>query len=336
MWIEGADTSQKVVVVAEIGNNHEGSASLAKEMIDLAADAGVNAVKFQAFLPEYLSGGNKARGMALSKFHLTIDELHDLALFAREKRVVFFATPFDLKTADELNRFQSVFKIASSDNDFVPLIEQVAKFDKPIIMSTGFLDINQIKKVEARIRGIWKRQNINPGLALLHCVSSYPTLPVEVNLLSIRALGHQFSDCEIGYSDHSVGINAMLGAVALGARIVEKHFTMDKKFSSFRDHALSADPKDMRELVSRIREIEVMVGKKKKEMQPCERANEAAVRRSAAASRDLSINHVLRPDDLIWVRPGTGVSWNKRDRLIGFRLKRTVKYAQLITERDVE
>ena len=100
MWIEGADTSRKVFVVAEIGNNHEGSASLAKEMIDLAADAGVNAVKFQAFLPEYLSGGNEARSIALSKFHLTIDELHDLAQFAREKKVVFFSTPFDLKTAD--------------------------------------------------------------------------------------------------------------------------------------------------------------------------------------------------------------------------------------------
>lgn len=170
----------------------------------------------------------------------------------------------------------------------------------------------------------------------IHCVSSYPTLPVEVNLLSIRALGHHFSDCEIGYSDHSEGINAILGAVALGARIVEKHFTMDKKFSSFRDPALSADPKDMKELVSRIREIEVMVGEQKKEMQPCERASEAAVRRSAAASRDLSINHVLTPDDLIWVRPGTGVRWNKRHKLIGFRLKRTVKYAQLINEKDVE
>ena len=232
MQIGEKDIDKKVFIIAEIGNNHEGNFELAKEMISKAAKAGVDAVKFQTFIPENLvCNEDKTRLKQLSKFQLSYNQFKDLSLFAEEKSVIFFSTPFDLKSAEFLNSIQPLFKIASGDNNFFPLIDIVAQFKKPMIVSTGVADLDLIKKIYDRIFSIWKNKNSNPGLALLHCVSSYPVPHDQANLSTISFLNKEFPDVAIGYSDHTLGIDAAVSSVFCGAKIIEKHFTIDKNYS---------------------------------------------------------------------------------------------------------
>ncbi len=335
MRIDHIDTNRQIFIVAEIGNNHEGDFVLAQDMIHLAAEAGADAVKFQTFRPEFLSGGDEARSLRLKKFQLSYEQFGELSKIANSKKLIFFSTPFDLESAKVLNGIQPVFKIASSDNDHQPLIKQVAHFVKPLIVSTGLATLNLVARLEKDVREIWATYKKDPGLALLHCVSSYPTPVEQANLKAISVIKEVFPSCVAGYSDHTSGINAVLGAVSLGARIIEKHFTINKQYSTFRDHEFSADPLDLQEMVTRIREIDLMLGDERKTTQLSEVANEAALRRSAAAGRDLSAGHVLRDKDLMWVRPGTGIRWEERDRLLGYSLNRPLKYAELIRKGDL-
>ena len=183
-----------------------------------------------------------------------------MALAAQSEGIIFFSTPFDPKSADFLNEIQPVFKIASSDNTHWPFLRQIAHFGKPVILSTGMTTLSEINEMEKVIQTVWNEQNCDPGLALLHCVSSYPTPAEQANLKAIKTLAKHFPNCVPGYSDHTFGITAALSAVAMGARVIEKHFTLDKNYSDFRDHQLSADPTDLKELVTHIRELEKMLG----------------------------------------------------------------------------
>ena len=308
MKINQIDTDQQVFIVAEIGNNHEGDFDVAQELIRQAAKAGADAVKFQTFLPEYLAGGDKARFERLKDFQFSYEQFSKLALVAQSEGIIFFSTPFDPKSADFLNEIQPVFKIASSDNTHWPFLRQIAHFGKPVILSTGMTTLSEINEMEKVIQTVWKEQNCDPGLALLHCVSSYPAPAEQANLKAIKTLAKHFRNCVPGYSDHTFGITAALSAVAMGARVIEKHFTLDKNYSDFRDHQLSADPTDLKELVTHIRELERMLGSGEKAPQPNELVMQEALRRSAAAAQDLKKGTVVSELDLIWVRPGSGVT----------------------------
>jgi sialic acid synthase SpsE len=336
MKIVNNDLNNKVFIVAEIGNNHEGDFSVAQEMIGKAAENGADAVKFQTFIPEHISGGDPLRLKRLQGFRFTNEQFEKLAKFASEQGIIFFSTPFDPVSAKFLNTIQPVFKIASSDNDYLSLIKTVASFGKPMIVSSGMAELVGLDLVCEEVNNVWSEKNINPGLALLHCVSSYPTPPEQANLNAITTLKKQFPEQIIGYSDHTLGVQAAISSVALGARIVEKHFTLDKNYSDFRDHQLSADPEDLKIMVEKIREVELLLGTGEKILQKNETEILGALRRSVAASRNLPIGTILTNDDLIWIRPGTGITMGKANQIIGKRLCRPLSYGELISSVDVD
>lgn len=330
MKIGNKNIDENVFIIAEIGNNHEGSYSLAEEMISLAAQSGADAVKFQTIIPEKLvSSTDKARITQLKKFQFTYNEFEKLSKHAEKENIIFLSTPFDLESVDFLNQIIPAFKIASSDNTFYPLLERIALTGKPIIMSTGLAEIDEIAKSIDLIETAWNNNNCQSDLALLHCITNYPVPPEEANLLSINLLKEKFN-CIVGYSDHTLGIDASIMAVALGARIVEKHFTIDHNYSGFRDHQLSANPTEMKELVGKIRLAEKFLGKGTKEIGESERKN-LVVRRSIASKRHIKTGDIITEDDITWLRPGTGIPVGKEKEIIGKKAKTDVLPGELIT-----
>jgi N,N'-diacetyllegionaminate synthase len=338
MKIGNINTKNKVFIIAEIGNNHEGNFELAKKMIVEASNAGVDAVKFQTFIPEYfVSVKDQSRINRLRSFQLSYKQFKELSKIANKKGLIFFSTPLDIESAKFLNTIQPIFKISSGDNDFYPLIETVADFEKPIIVSTGVADIKTIKKVYDKIFKVWstkKKSHLN--LALLHCVSSYPVPNEQANLASISYLKKIFPKVVVGYSDHTIGINAAILSVIAGARIIEKHFTLDKNYSDFRDHQLSADPEEMCMMVKKIREAEKMLGREEKKIQQCEKEMNILGRRSIAVARDLISGTKLTRSDLIWVRPGNGFSPGNEKKIIGKKINRSLKMGEIIMKGDLK
>ncbi len=324
------DTADKVVIVAEIGNNHEGNVATAERMVVEAARTGVDAVKFQTFIPERLNGpDDTARIERLRKFQLGTGALRRLADIAKANRVLFFSTPFDLESVRVLDAIAPVFKIASSDSNFYPLLAAVADTGKPIALSAGLSTLEEMTKARDIIQGRWAKAGVSPALALLHCVSAYPAPLEEANLRAIQTLATL--GCVVGYSDHVLGIEASVLAVALGARIIEKHFTLDKNFSDYRDHQLSADPAEMTKLVGAIRRAERMLGNGIKDLQPSEQGNLKALRRSIVGARDLPAGTLLTMSDITWVRPGGGLAPGDEGQILGRRLRANVAAGKPLT-----
>ncbi len=337
MKIGNFDTSKQVFIIAEIGNNHEGSFTLAREMLGAAVEAGVDAVKFQTIVPELITCSADQRRIAqLKKYQLSYAQFKQLADQARDTGVIFLSTPFDIESAKFLNTIQPAFKIASGDNTFYPLMDTVAGFNKPMIISTGLCDIKQIHIIHDRVKSIWNSMGVYPGLALLHCVSSYPTPDDQANLGAIRSLQLHFPEAVIGYSDHTLGIDAAIYSVAAGARIVEKHFTLDKYYSDFRDHQLSADPEEFKRMVAGIRKVNAMLGTGEKVSRPCEEGMATNIRRSIAAAMDLPAGTTLEDKHLIWVRPGTGLPPGDERQIIGRKTKRMLAGGELLSIGDLE
>jgi sialic acid synthase SpsE len=335
MKIGHADLNERVFIVAEIGNNHEGSFDLAEELISRAAATGADAVKFQTFIPEhYVSRDQSERLQRLRKFAFSIDQFSKLSKTANRQGLQFFSTPFDLASADALALFCPAIKISSGDNNFFPLIERVASFKKPIIMSTGLANFADLDQARERILQIWSKLDYSGELALLHCVSSYPTPPEAANLAAIPAMVSQFKGCTIGYSDHTLGVDAAVLSVGLGARLIEKHFTIRKDFSEFRDHQLSADPLEMAELVRKVRLAEEFLGTGDKKNTAIEEPNRLGMRRSIAAARKVEAGSNLTQDDLTWVRPGGGFAPGEEALLVGRTLAHDVLLGQVFQQSD--
>ncbi len=330
MKIGDFDTKSKVMVIAEIGNNHEGNFEFARKMVISAADAGADAVKFQTIRAEKLySPADFTRVARLKGFELSNEEFTALSEVAAEKSVIFLSTPFDLESAEFLNGLVPAFKVASGDNNFIPLLDKLVSFGKPIILSTGLSDMSSLREVFDHLLGM------GGEMALLHCSCSYPVPDDEVNLNAIRAMRDAFG-CEVGYSDHSIGIDAPIMSVAIGARIVEKHFTMDNDFSDFRDHKLSANPEDFRKMVDGIRKVERMLGNGIKAPVASEGSNLIAARRSIRVVRDLDKGAVLKMESLAWLRPGNGIPPGREKEIIGRRLKRSLRAGEEIMWSDLE
>lgn len=335
MRIGSHDTDHKVIVVAEIGNNHEGNFAVARELVDLAADAGVDAVKFQTARADlFISAADADRRKRFASYEFSPAQWAELSAQARHRGLLFMSTPLDLVSLDMLTPLVDAVKIASGDVTFAPLLDAAAATRKPLVLSSGASSVDEVAAAVARVRGQWARLEHAGDLAVLHCVSAYPTPAHEAQLRAIPALADRL-DATVGYSDHVTGIDAAVAAAALGARVIEKHFTLDKNYSAFRDHQLSADPAEMRALVERVRAIEPMLGDGVKAIQPSERANQSAIRRSIAAAADLPSGHVLGGADLIWIRPGTGLAPGQEHLLIGRALVRDVRAGAQLSPSDV-
>jgi sialic acid synthase SpsE len=335
MRIGPIDTTQKVFIIAEIGNNHEGDFGLAQDMVRAAAAAGADAVKFQTINPvELVSASQTARVAQLEKFRFTYDQFGQLAELAGSCGALFMSTPFDLDAVTFLDGLVPAFKIASGDNDFFPLLRAVAETGKPVIMSAGLMELAEVERSRDFIRGVWQEKGISQELAILHCVSCYPTPEEDANLLAIRAL--EGLGVVPGYSDHTLGIAAAVASVAVGARIIEKHFTVDKNYSDFDDHQLSADPDDLKELVRQVREVEALLGRPGKGMSGCEKSSKAPNRRSIVAKAPLAAGTVLGLEHLSWVRPGGGLAPGREAEVLGKRLTRALAHGEMIQPDDLD
>jgi N,N'-diacetyllegionaminate synthase len=336
MQIGGFKLDDKVLVVAEIGNNHEGNFEVAKTMVQQAAACGVDAVKFQTFKTRYLVRQEfQARYEQLKRFELPYSAWEELYKLTKDLGLLFFATPLDLESAKFLASLVDCYKIASGDNNFYPLLEQVCQTGKPIILSSGLSDLSQVQKSKQFIEDQWDRHGIQPGLAILHCVSHYPVPGEQANLAAIPYMKNMLGGV-IGYSDHTLGLDACIIAIALGAQIIEKHFTLDKNYSDFRDHQLSADPGEMKELVVKAAQIPLMLGKPEKTIQPCEDELMQTARRAIVAGADLARGHCLTKEDLTWLRPAQGLPPGEEKLLIGRKLKRDCAFGEAISLQDIE
>jgi sialic acid synthase SpsE len=332
MIIEGVDLTTDVLVIAEIGNNHEGDFGLAGEMVRAAAAAGAQAVKFQTILPgKLVSALQPARLEQLARFSFSREQFAELAGIARRNGIMFLSTPFSPDAVPWLDELVPAFKIASGDNNYDPLLKAVGATGKPVILSTGMAGLPEIEHacriVESAAADCGKRADI----ALLHCVSAYPTPPEQANLRAIQTLAGK-SGRVVGYSDHTLGIDAAVLSVALGARIIEKHFTLSKTHSDFRDHALSADPAELAELVRRVRLAQTLLGSGDKILQEAEKPTAAAARRSIVAREAFPAGHLLAAGDLDWLRPGGGLAPGQESLLLGRRLSRAVARGEMITQ----
>ena len=331
MKIGTVDLDHEVLVVAEAGNNHEGDIGRAHELVRRAAEAGAHAIKFQTIVPERLVARSQpARLEQLRRFCLTYDQFAQLAETAARSGILFMSTPFDIESVRHLAPLVPAFKVASSDNNFFGLLEAVADTGKPVLLSTGLTAMDDVKRSCAVLDAAWRRRGVAPGLVLLHCVSAYPTPPESANLLAIRSLERE-TGYAVGYSDHTLGIESAVLSVALGARVIEKHFTLSRTQSDYRDHQLSAEPAELAELVRRVKLARSALGDGIKRVMPEEQAVLQAGRRSAVARRALPAGHVVTREDVDWLRPSGGIAPDAAATLFGRRLRKAVAAGEAIT-----
>lgn len=312
-------------VIAEVGNNHEGDFGRAKELLHAAAETGVDAVKFQTINPTKLVTADQVDRIAqLNRFSLSAHQFAELSVLADRHGVAFFSTPFDLDAVDELDSIQRLFKISSGDNTFDDLIRKVSSKGKPTLISTGGMTQDGI----SRLHKVYKDATVNsPELVLLHCISMYPTAPKDAQLWRVKWLFDTFRNLTIGYSDHTLGVDACKTAVALGARVLEKHFTLDKNQSDFRDHQLSADPTEMARLVQECHEVVTYIGTASDERPD---GTMLGVRRAAVASIDIAAGTKLSAENLTWLRSMDADCIRDADKVVGKHTAVDLTSGQLI------
>jgi N,N'-diacetyllegionaminate synthase len=336
MRIGGLDLNRQRLLIAEIGNNHEGDAGLALELVEAAAEAGAQAVKVQVINPVRLVNyAQQERIAQLSRFRLPLTVVAEMAERAAARGLLFLASAFDEDSLREVAPLLAAVKIASGDLDFLPLLSCAAGLDKPLLLSTGMATLAEIKQAVDHIAAhLPPARTVAGSLALLHCVSLYPTPLESANLTAIQTLQREFG-LVAGYSDHCLGIECAAVALGLGARIIEKHFTLDKTRQNFRDHALSADPGDIKRLSELMAAFDGLLGDGKKAPGPAELEMAAAARRSIVAARDLAAGEIIARADLDFVRPRDGLPPAAATSLVGRRLRVPVKYHQKLVENDL-
>lgn len=325
-----------VALIAEIGNNHEGSVTVAREMIDAAAESGADAIKLQTLIPElFVSPKNTERLEQMRQFALSIDDTLQIISDYAERNVTVFSTPLDLISAAALSQSVSLFKVSSGDLTYTQLLEFCGESGHDVILSTGMAYLSEVAEAVSVLRNAWTEHGHHPGLGILHCVSAYPAHPRSANLAAIQGLRTAFPDAVIGYSDHTIGVDVAARSVAAGARIIEKHFTLDKAYSGFRDHQLSADPIDLQLLRSLINEIDAELGDGLKRPSDEELSGRTAFRRSVTVSASIKKGEVVSRDSLICQRPGDGIPPNELSLLVGKLASRDLEPGDVLLSGDV-
>ncbi len=330
-------------VIAEAGVNHNGDVALAKKLIDAAADAGADAVKFQIFKAEEVATelANKAKYQKettgvdesqidmLKRLELTENDFTELSDYARNKGLIFLATPFDKRSVDLLDELGvTAFKIASGEITNLPLLRHIARKNKPVILSTGMSTLDEIGEALEIIR-----QQKLIEIILLHCVSCYPASIEDMNLRAMQTLKLTFG-LPVGLSDHTTGVTIPVAAAALGASIIEKHFTLDKKLSG-PDHRASLEPEELRQMVQAIRDVEKALGNGLKKPTPGEKENRKVARRSIVAKVDIPRGIRIEEDMLEVKRPGDGMEpkyleeVSKKRARVGFKKDEIITWKKL-------
>ena len=339
---------EPVFIIAEAGVNHNGSLETAKQLIDVAAEAGADAVKFQTFTAENLVtvdaeqadyqsrnlGKKESQFTMLKRLELPYDFHPILQAYCRTKNIIFLSTPFSEPDADFLESLHlSAFKIPSGEITNVPYLAYIAKKKKPLIVSTGMADLVEVQTAVATIKA-----EGNDEIILLHSTSNYPPSPESLNLSAITTLYREFSvfNIPVGYSDNgSPGYVADVMAVALGACVIEKHFTLDKSLAG-PDHLASMDPLELKELVLAIRLAERMRGTGVKQSAPEEAAIMAVARKSIVANNDIALGSIISKTDLSTRRPGTGLPPAEISVIVGKTALRFIKQGDLLSREDYD
>lgn len=320
-----------VYVIAEAGINHNGSAELGLQMIDAAKQAGANAIKFQTFRADRLVSRLAApqHHAVLASLELSAELHHTFFAYCQKVGIDFLSTPFDEESADFLKALGvTALKIASGELTVPPFLAHVGSLGLPVILSTGMATLNEVRTAVSALQA-----SGCPRLTLLHCCSTYPADFSEANLRAISTLHHEFA-LPVGYSDHTPGTLASVLAVALGAQVIEKHFTLDRSLPG-PDHAMSLVPEELRSLVEQIRSAELCLGHGRKEPAAREATTALAARRSLVAARPLAAGTLLSKHDLVCRRPGTGIPAEKLAQFIGRRLGRALSPGELLSFQDV-
>ncbi|THJ23524.1 MAG: hypothetical protein CAF45_007525 [Nitrospira sp. CG24E] len=336
MKLFGRDLNRDVVVVAEIGVNHEGDVETAARLIQLAHEAGADAVKLQTYTPErFASMADPVRFQRVTRFCLDRSAHIRLAERAKQIGAVLFSAAITEDVIPLLAELFPVIKVASGDLNFQPIVRGAAASGKPVILSTGNSTVEEIDQALTWCRAEIGDAHIQDRLALLHCVSAYPVPIEQANLLSIPFLRERFG-LVTGYSNHVLGSEAVLAAVALGARIVEVHVTDRREGREFRDHAMSFEPPELARLVVSVRKVAASLGKPGKLLQPSELEIRAAMRKGVVAAHDLLAGTVLSKDDLMYARPASEFPAADLPLLLGRRLKVALRGGDLIPRAGVE
>lgn len=318
-------------VIAEIGMNHNGDQQLGRKMIQRAAEAGADAVKFQSFnTDDFLSEGVGSRE-EYRQYELTRENHEDYQSTARSNDVVFLSTPFDVRSVDMLEELDvPCFKIASSDLTNYSLVEYIAAKDKPVFLSTGYSSMSEVATAVERFRDVG-----NDQLVLLHCVSTYPTDPEEMNLEAIRTLQCAF-DVDVGLSDHTqFSPIAPITATAFGACVIEKHFTIDNDLSGF-DHGISENPETFGEMVEQVRSTFRALGTGQKQPRPGELENSEGARRSLFWKEAYSSGKTIEQDMFLAKRPGSGLEPSHKERLLGKRLSEDTEAGDMVGYEQID
>ena len=312
-------TEKNTYVIAEGGLNHNGDINIAKKLIDSAKECGANAIKFQTYKTENFVRETNQYFDVFKNAELNFEQFEELKNYSKSIGLTFFSTPFDIESAEFLNQLEiPCFKIASSDLTNLPLITKIAKMQKPMIISSGLSTMNEIN--DAVNCCLFEGNN---QIALLHCVANYPAQPNEVNMNVINTLKKTFG-FPIGYSDNGESSLVDIVAVSMGANIIEKHFTLDKKMSG-PDHSFSIDPNGLKSLISQIHEIDQMKGDGIKIPQFSEIKNRLTIRKSITAKRDLQQGEKIQEDDIAIKRPADGIEPKYLTMILGKTINTNIK-----------
>ncbi len=329
----------RVIVIAEAGVNHNGDINLARKLIDEACKAGADYVKFQTGLPKNVISKYAPKAEYQKKntgkeddsqlemansFAFQYETFGKLKEYAESIGIRFISTPFDIESANYLHSIgMGLWKIPSGEITNLPYLRNIARFGEPIIMSTGMCNMSEVKEAY----GVLK-ENGASEIALLHCTTDYPTAFEDVNLRAMESLKEEFG-CEVGYSDHTRGIEVPIAAVAMGATIIEKHFTLSRELPG-PDHKASLEPDELKEMVNSIRNVEKAMGDGNKEPRLSEIPNIIVARKSIVAKRKISKGEAFTEDNLTTKRPGNGISPMRWDDIIGKTANRDFDEDELI------
>lgn len=332
-----------VYVIAEAGVNHNGSVKNAFKMIDCAKECGCDCIKFQTFKTDALvtsnapkadyqmrnTNGSNNQFAMLKSLELNDREFEELKAHCNEIGIEFMSTPFDIESVDVLEKIGVTrYKISSGDINNKQLLQYVAKTGKSMVVSTGMSTIEEVRKAVD-----WIEQVGNHQITLLHCTSNYPTSYDEVNMKAMQTLQQKFG-YPIGYSDHTKGDLASIVAVAMGATVIEKHFTLDKNMEG-PDHKASLNVEELKEMVDDIRAVETIMGSGVKQPMKSELNTRSVARKSVVLAHNIQKGEILKKEDLVLKRPGNGLAPEYLDELIGKVLVRNMRAEEMITWKDV-
>lgn len=327
----------KVLIIAEAGVNHNGDINIAYKMIDVARNAGVDVIKFQTANPELVisryaqkaeyqkeaTGNDESQLEMIKRLHFKFNEYFSIFDYCRKAGITFLSSPFDIDSIHFLNDLQEIWKIPSGEITNLPYLLEIAKTGKSVIMSTGMCEMDEIETAIGVLR-----ENGTKEIKLLHCNTEYPTPFDDVNLKAMQTMRDAFG-LEVGYSDHTKGIEVPIAAVAMGATIIEKHFTLSCDMEG-PDHKASLEPDQLTEMVRKIRNIERALGSGKKTPSESEKKNISVARKSIVAKKAIKCGEMFTEENIAVKRPGTGVSPMRWFEVCGMVAMRDFKKDELI------